>query len=201
MLALVAAAYAPALSGGFVWDDHALVEENPKVRALSAPWAWLGSDYWALPLGPTKQVNAYYRPLTGYSFSLDYALGHGAPWPFHLTNLLVHLLGVGLLFGLARRLGASAPAAALAAALHGLFPRGTEAVAWISGRTDALAGTLVLGALFVEAGGPGRLARRGAVAGLLLLALLSKEVALVGLVSVVAWGAWRVARRETSLGD
>src|SRR5436189_192212 len=42
------------------------------------------------------------RPLVNVSFALDYALWGARPFGFHLTNLLLHILNVLLLFRLAR---------------------------------------------------------------------------------------------------
>ena len=51
VLAVVAAAYAPSLGGGFVWDDHAQVEHNP---LLGDPVALVTSDIrGVLPIATT----------------------------------------------------------------------------------------------------------------------------------------------------
>ena len=72
-------------------------------------------------------------------------------------------------------------------------PRLTECVAWIGGRTDVLASLFVLAALVTWRP---RRARRWAAAALLLLGLLSKEVAVAGMVAVAAL-EWR-ARAQGS---
>ena len=63
----------------------------------------------------------------------------------HLENILLHLLNVGLVFLLATVWFDDRPMSALlAAALFALHPLATESVNWISGRTDLLAGSLML---------------------------------------------------------
>ncbi len=112
------------------------------------------------------------------SLAIDHELYGEDSGGFHLSNLLFHLLCTVLLFRLLCVRGASGHAAALAAALWCLYPRLTEAVAWVSGRTDVLASLFVLAALLAQAR-PG-LPRRIACALLLFLGLLCKEVALAG---------------------
>jgi len=109
---------------------------------------------------------------------------------FHLTNLLAHA-AVGSLVGTFAEVLGATPGAALAASL--LFvahPVQTEAVSYVSGRTDVLCALFVLGALLVW-----RRARRAAdgwaiaSAALVLAALGCKETALlVPLVFLVPGG-------------
>jgi len=180
LLALVA--YVPAFSGPFVWDDQTLLlrkeiaQLQPLQVYLSRPF-WLSAD-WA-------GGAAYYRPLSILSLALDQAV-HGAnPAGFHFTNLLLHGVNAMLVLGLGRRLGARPELALLGALAFAWFPRLTEAVAWISGRTDLLATSFALGALLVTLGS-GR-GRTYTAAVLLLLGLLSKEVALAAAVAILGY--------------
>ncbi|HEY0465580.1 MAG TPA: hypothetical protein VGC79_15305, partial [Polyangiaceae bacterium] len=139
------------------------------------------------------------RPLTILSLALDRALYGNSPAGFHLTNLVLHLLSTALLFRLLRVRGSAGYVAALGAALWALHPRLTEAVAWVSGRTDVLAAFFVLCALLVHA----RESRWSRVwaAAFLLLGLLCKEVALAGVAAVlvselVAFGTAAVRLRR-----
>ncbi len=70
----------------------------------------------------------------------------------------------------------------MGALLWALFPRLTEAVAWISGRTDVLAGTFVLLALTLWR--VNSWSRRSLAALALLFGLLSKEAALSGMLAI-----------------
>jgi protein O-mannosyl-transferase len=189
-LAVVAVAYSNSLAGPFVWDDRMLILENPRVREMRSPWVHLNGVFWSR--NPSLEADpVYYRPVTTQSFSLDWALGGGEPVAFHLTNLVAHLLVCVLVFVVARRLGAPCEAAALAAGLFGTFPRLTESVTWISGRTDVLAAMMGLAALALHAGGPPRLGRRALAAVLLLGALLAKEVGAAAVAAVVVLEALR----------
>jgi tetratricopeptide (TPR) repeat protein len=191
-LLAVAAAYLGALDVGYVWDDHVLIEQNPNVRAPSASWSAYARDFWAVPLQRPRAANPYFRPLVALSYAADWATGGGSPLPFHLSNVLGHLGVVALVFALARQLGASPTAATMGAALFGLFPRLTESVTWISGRTDVAATLAVSMAALVELRAPGRRLRRVGVGALLLVGLLCKEVALVGAGALLLYGVLRV---------
>ena len=178
-LAFVAAVYSNAPLGDFVWDDTSLVLDQSIVRELRPIGNYFDQMFFGGPEGaPTR---AFYRPLVILSFALDWRVWGGSPLGFHLTNVALHLLACGLVYLLARREGASAAASAFVTAAFGAFPRSTEAVAWISGRTDLLATVFVLAALLVHERAAGR---RCLGACLLFLGLLSKEVAFAGAAAI-----------------
>src|SRR5713101_4374894 len=94
-LALVAAGlgglvYLNALHNPFVYDDYRTIVDNGSIQTLLQPRAIVMHE-------PT-------RPLVNLSYAIDRALWGAAPFGFHLTNLLLHVLNVGLLFLIARRL-------------------------------------------------------------------------------------------------
>lgn len=96
MLALIAAAYWPALSGGFIFDDYPIFAENPATHITG--WHlgdWISIWQWSL--------NNIQRPLAMLTYALNYALG-GSTFGFKLTNLLIHLLNALLVLTLTRRL-------------------------------------------------------------------------------------------------
>ena len=183
-LAIVAIAYSSALPGGFVWDDHQLIDQQPFTQELQPLSAYFARDFWFDPTNPVSR--SFYRPLVTLSYALEWQLWDGRAPGFHLTNLLLHLVCCALVYGLARRAGAGPLSAALGAALFGTLPRLTESVAWISGRTDVTASLGALGAVWLHRSDP-RAGGRRALAGLLLfLGLLGKEVALAGAIAIVA---------------
>jgi len=191
VLALVGLAYSSALGGGFVWDDHLLIDEQPFTHEIRPLGDYFGRQFWSDPTNP--ETRAFYRPLISLSYALEWQLWDGDAGGFHLTNLLMHLGCCALVFALARRAGAPVAAAALGAALFGTFPRLAESVAWISGRTDVAAGLGVLGALLLHRSAPGDATRRWAAGVALFLGLLCKEVAFAG---VLAIAALELARRR-----
>jgi protein O-mannosyl-transferase len=198
--------YLPVLGAPFVWDDHHLIEDSPLTEELHPLRDYFGHGFWQTDeLGRGR---AFYRPLTILSLAIDHELYGDGAGGYHLSNLVAHVVSTALLFRLLCVRGASGPAAALGAALWSLYPRLTEAVAWISGRTDVLATCFVLAALIVQAR-PG-VARRIACGFLLFLGLLCKEVALAGVGAVLVLElvpagallarAWRVVPALLALG-
>lgn len=95
-LILIALAFWPALSGGFIFDDYPIFAENPAIQVSGWHWAeWHRVWAWS-------HVNIQ-RPLAMLSYALNYALG-GTTFGFKLTNLIIHLLNTTLVLLLARRL-------------------------------------------------------------------------------------------------
>ena len=98
-------------------------------------------------------VYDYYRPLVSLSFEIDKYVGGLQETFMHLVNVVVHLLNVIFVWLVARRFGVFAQRPSewlplLAAILFALHPINTEAVNWIAGRTDLLAGVFVLLSLY-----------------------------------------------------
>jgi Flp pilus assembly protein TadD len=190
VLLVVLIAYLNALRVPFVWDDHRLVEGHALHLDWSAVPGLFVENYWSVP--GDASPHSFYRPLTTASFVADGSIWSGRPLGFHLTNLLAHLGVCALAFATARRCGARREWAFLAAVGFGVFPRLTESVTWIAGRTDVLATLFGLAAFFVQihprtARHPGR---RALAAIYLLLGLLCKEVAIAAFVACALF-EWR----------
>lgn len=97
----------------------------------------------------------YYRPLLYASFIADKQLWGLNESFMHLENILLHAANVLLVFAIAKRITRGVDVSGLpwlpfaAALLFALHPINTEAVNWISGRTDLLAAVFVLLSLFL----------------------------------------------------
>src|ERR1041384_1851979 len=86
---------APSLGNGFVYDDVPAIVENPLLHSLAnSAHVWVSSYWRAGPL---------YRPLTVQLFALEWWVGGGAPWPFHLVNIVLYAAVAWLVYRLARR--------------------------------------------------------------------------------------------------
>jgi tetratricopeptide (TPR) repeat protein len=172
LLCLIAALHARTLGFGFLaWDDPLHVTANPLVISpTSVPWF----EHWTTP------ALGYPVPVTVLSYALQAGSGLQPAWAFHLVNIALHLAVCGLVFLLARRMGLSLMAAALACLLVGLHPVVAEPVSWVSGRKDLLAALFGLLALwFAWPEAPERTAaarglRIAAAIGCFTLGLLSK---------------------------
>ncbi len=158
---LVATLYGNTLGNGFVWDDRLTAAASPGTLLRPSP-------------------GTYYRPVAMLTFATDRLLWGDNPAGFHLTNILCHGLTSWLLLGLCRSLGMSSGVALAASLLFAAHPLQSEAVAYISGRTDVLCALFVLLAVRVWRRARHWLdARAAASAGLLLIALLCKETAVL----------------------
>ncbi len=122
--------YWPSLQSDFVnWDDPGHLTENVTIRGL---------DFEHLRAMFTTHVNHIYIPLTNLSFAIEYHFFGLKPFVYHLTNLLLHLLNMVLIFILAQRLGLSVIAATAGTLLFGIHPIHVESVAWVTERKDTL---------------------------------------------------------------
>lgn len=138
-LLFVALVFFPILQFDFVnWDDEIHVLRNPAVVGGGTARDWLLTPGLGYPI-----------PVTVVTYAIEHLFFRLAPWPYHLTNLLLHLACCALVFRLARKSGLSRPAALVALLLFGVHPVVAEPVAWISGRKDLLATCLALWATSV----------------------------------------------------
>lgn len=191
--------YAPALNGDFIWDDFYLVGENPFFRSpifgIEVFRHYLFFD----------SFSTYFRPVQNWSYMLDYGLWRGAPIGYHITNVLLHS-GAGfflylllcrmlprLLPGKEENFGATRLTALLVALVWVVHPIHNAAVAYISGRADSLAALFAMGAWLLcwtamQSPTTGKRVVFGSLAAAaLLVALCSKEIALVWLLLLLVY--------------
>jgi hypothetical protein len=144
--ALLAAAlvYAPTLDGDFLLDDYGLGLLTDREGAVSWPAVW---SYF-FPSHLTR--DQFLRPLPVLSGALDLAVWGANPFGFHLTNLLVHLLGALLVGMVASRLSPRSGVGPLATLVYGLYPGNAEAVAWVIHRMVGLTVVFYLLALLLH---------------------------------------------------
>ena len=131
--------------------------------------------------------DGFFRPMGFASFALDAKLWGFRPVLWHASSLAIHTANAVLVLFLARRLGASAPAAGFAGALFAVQGIVPEAVVWIAGRFDLLATFFLLaGLLFFTAAGV-RMPLHAAALACFALAALSKESAFIFPLLVAGW--------------
>ncbi len=177
VLAVALAASVSGLGNLFAYDDIPIVVENPMVTQLHTPLEYLTDSYW----GPSRG-NSLYRPFTIIAFGLEWAVGRGSPFPFHLANVVLYALSAVAALLLLRRLLPRGPAlvAALAWAAH---PVHVEAVANVVGQSEMWAALPMLLALtaYVRDRQAGPLTRRtvALIVACQAWALLHKEHGIV----------------------
>jgi len=147
---LILASYAPAFGySGFLMDDTVAIEKNPNVvgDAFSLH-ELLRRDFWGLPMHGAGWTNKSFRPLTTFTYRLNYLLHGLKSCGFHTSNVFLHCLASVALGGTARgMLGLPGSWAAAAAVFFGVHPVHTENVLYLVGRADILAALLGVAAL------------------------------------------------------
>ncbi len=110
------------------YDDQDYIENNPMVsRGLSSE-----GIRWAF----TAEKSATWQPLTWISLMSDVRREQINPGTFHVTNLVLHLINVLLLYALLFIMTRAPWPSALAAALFAVHPMHVESVAWVTARKD-----------------------------------------------------------------
>ena len=174
----VVAVYSNTLRVPLVFDDTSSIANNLSIRQLWPP---------AFPeIGGTRG-----RPVANVSFAANYVWGRNHLAGYHAVNIIIHAAAALALFGLIRRtlrlpviepgLADSADfVASSAAVLWAVHPLQTEAVTYLSQRTESLMGLFYLTTLYCFVRGIGSPDNRRAWHGLAVLACAagmgSKEV-------------------------
>lgn len=129
--------YYNSLSGEFVFDDESVVQNNISIQSLSNIPKFFTADE-----GFHKVIGRYYRPVISASYAIDYAIWGLVPFGFHLTNIFIHIISSILLFFILKELFRKYEnpvfisfMGTMIFAVHTIH---TEAVSWISGRTDSI---------------------------------------------------------------
>lgn len=125
LLTAIALVYGPALQGGFVWDDHAILLQNRLIREPGGlARIWFSTQ-------PTD-----YFPLTWTLLWFEWRIFGETPWGYHLFNLALHACNALLVRRVLRRL--RVPLAWFAAVLFALHPVNVTSAAWISEHKNTL---------------------------------------------------------------
>ncbi|HEX5353776.1 MAG TPA: hypothetical protein VFW60_06825 [Rhodanobacteraceae bacterium] len=95
-----AAVYWSGLTGGWVFDDYPNIVDNAAIHIKpghSTLVAWVDAAL-------SSPASFLHRPLASITFALNWMAGGGNPWPFKLTNVIIHLINGVLLFFMLRAL-------------------------------------------------------------------------------------------------
>jgi len=181
--------YLNSLENGFHYDDTHAIVDNRSIRTPgNIPRSFVDPRTFS-----QEPAMAMYRPVLLTSYALNYALHGYQPRGYHLVNVGLHgLMALGV-FWLLKGLGIGR-LAWWGGALFGLHPIHTQAVNYISSRSELLAGLGVLAGFYL-AGEAGR--RKGWALGAFGVGLLSKSVAVV-LIPLLAMREWFRERESRS---
>jgi protein O-mannosyl-transferase len=186
LIAAIALAYANTLHAPFLFDDYNAILSNdhltsilPLSRSMSTP--------------PQSVLDG--RPLVCLSLAINYALGGVDPVGYHLFNIATHVACGLLLYGLVRRTwllqGESGPwFAASIALVWALHPMQTEAVTYVTQRTETMFSMfllLMLYALARSAQSPRPLVWQVIAAASCVLGMACKEIMIVAPILAVLY--------------
>lgn len=142
------AVHIPSLRGELLWDDTALVKDNPLIK--SPLLIWEAFRHYLFP----DAYAGHYRPVQTISYIFDYLFWNTNAFGYHLSNVLWHVLSGVLLYFLLGRIvrslverwphgwmKSSTPSsvAFFLALLWVVHPVHSAAVDYVSGRADSLA--------------------------------------------------------------
>ena len=128
--------YIKAVSNGFVyWDDDNYILNNLYLHDFSIKGIIsIFSNF----------NNANYHPLTTITNLVEYKLFAFNPLPYHLINVLLHIVNTWLVFALVEKMSGKRITALVVCILFAIHPLHVESVAWVSERKDVLYSTFYL---------------------------------------------------------
>jgi protein O-mannosyl-transferase len=141
LIVAAVAVYAGSVTAPFTFDDDAAILGNASIRSLSGALS-----------PPERGQPVAGRPVVNLSFALNYAVGGHDPRGYHVVNIAIHIGCALLLFALLQH--HLDPRLAFAAALLWIVhPLNTEAVTYVSQRTETLMALFFLLTLYANARG------------------------------------------------
>jgi Flp pilus assembly protein TadD len=158
LLVAIGAVYGRSLDAPFIFDDVDGIENNESIFAL---WPLVGTAEHGGALNPPSNLSSSGRPLVNLSLAVNYHWGGLRPFGYHAVNLAIHSFAALLLWAIvwrtlwlpyfAGRFDASAGWLALTVALlWALHPLQTEAVVYVTQRSELLMALLYLSTLYAS---------------------------------------------------
>jgi len=174
---LALAACVTSLGHDFTLDDRYIILFNDRVHTLHGWWRLFGEPYWPKEIGQDG-----YRPLVTTLFAAQWVAGGGAPWVFHLVNIVLAVCAALAVYWCALAV-LPRVAAFVAAALFAVHPVHVEVTGNVVGQSELLVAIFLCLAvgIYIRARHRGAPTPRelAAILGLYALGLLSKEHAIV----------------------
>jgi len=145
IIAVTFLVFSNTLENQFVFDDESVVVNNASIQTTANI-----SKFFTAEEGFHKVIGKYYRPIVSATYAMDYAIWGLNPYGFHLTNIIIHCIASLLLFRIFQvlfwRYKYRNIFSLLTTLIFVVHPIHTEAVSWISGRTDSLVTVFFFGA-------------------------------------------------------
>lgn len=177
--------FAGNIDGDFVFDDREAILKNKAIREFGKI---LESDFWGHPIR-SRYSHKSYRPITTFTFALNYAFSGLHSTTYHIVNIILHAVVCLMVYKLVLNFSSifdfrySYNTAFYASLLFAVHPIHSEAVASIVGRAELLMALFTLAALYLylKSWSKSRFSI-GSVAAILILsisAMFSKEQGIV----------------------
>ncbi len=163
---LAALVFFNSLPNQFAYDDVHIIERNTAIQSWETLPDALVTPYWPIAAGPELGL---WRPVTTALLGVQYILTDGAPWLFHVVNVLMHV-GATILAVLLMAELLTVPAALAGGLIFAVHPVHVEAVANVVGLSEIVSTVALLLACLVHVrSGPTSGWGRSATIGLLYL--------------------------------
>ena len=132
LLVVIFVVYFNSLLNGFVYDDVAIIAKNPLLQNPAKSYLIFTKKYFVYSYEMT------FRPIVTISYLFDYLIWGIRPLGYHLTNLIIHILNVILVYLFSSVLVRKRVFSFLNALLFGILSINSEAVNAIGYREDLL---------------------------------------------------------------
>ena len=140
ILILAIVIYSNSIKNEYVlgWDDVEQVVENKDIRSLS--WDNVQTFF-------SKFYVGMYQPITTLSYAIEYNFSELNPATNHITNLLLHLINIVLVFLLFYYFTKRIEISLIVSLFFAVHPMNVESVSWISTRSNLLYSLFYLASL------------------------------------------------------
>ncbi len=137
--------YYSSLKGVFVFDDKALILDNPFIKNFSHI-----KDIFTTQLFKGSGIYSnFYRPIQSLSFMIDYHLWGLNPYGYHLTGIFIHILNAIFVYFLTYRIFKKQDIALITSLLFCVHTVLSWPVDYIASRADLLSPFFFLAALLL----------------------------------------------------
>ena len=130
IILVTALIFSNALQNGLTsFDDDFYILKNPFLRDFS--WHGITAIF-------SSYYQSNYHPLTTLTYLVEFHFFGLNPLPYHLLNVLLHLLNTWLVFKCCESLSGNRITPIVVSILFAIHPMHVESVAWVSERKDVL---------------------------------------------------------------
>ncbi len=135
------AIYANSLGGKFLWDDEFMVQKNGYLTSWTNVWKFFAGVRTTAESALSE--DNFYRPIYMTTFLADRSIWGLDVRGFHLTNIILHIAAALALFWMLNVVFKDLFLSGITSVFFIIHPVHTEAISYISGRSDPLAALFI----------------------------------------------------------